>query len=519
MNLSKKTALLIFALLFPSFIITSLIALSFETFRMASGLMFYAYILLLSLFVSVLSSIFFWFVFKRSVINPIEEFNRITKIINSGNLGTKITYSAKNELGELGTNINNIIINLTRNVQSMANSLRGEMEKERELESNLGKLREAQAKDQALLGNLGEGVVAIDQAGKIFLFNKSSTFLTAFTAQEALGKHYKEVLKFEYEKEKDPVPDFISEVLNKQSLRFDDLKQTQKDLPHIQLVTKWGTKVPVTQSTTMITDANQRNYGVIVVLRNITKERQLDRLKDEFVSIASHELRTPMTAIKGLISMIFEGDYGTLNPELKEPLSDIATSTQRLIELVNDMLDVSRIEGGRIKYTLENVKAASIINEVLELMHPVAVQKGVELRFSQANAQEAILADANKVKQILSNLIGNSMKFTDKGFIEVRFVTHGDLLIISVRDTGIGIKPEDAKKLFSKFQQVTSSQLGRPVGTGLGLYISREFAKKMGGDLWIANSVEGVGSVFSLSVPISGSELAKTVEHNIMVTA
>lgn len=487
---------------------TSLIALSFETFRMASGLMFYMLIILLSLFVSILSSLFFWLIFRSSVIKPIQEFNRITKIINSGNLGTKITYSAKNELGELGANINNIIINLTRNVQSMANSLRGEMEKEKELERNLSMLREAQAKDQALLGNLGEGVVAIDHEGKIFLFNKAATFLTGFTAVEVLGKNYKEILRFEYEKEKESVADFIAQTLN---------KQTQKDLPRIQILTKWGSKVPVTQSTTLITDKNQKNYGVIVVLRNITRERQLDKLKDEFVSIASHELRTPMTAIKGLISMIFEGDYGPVSQDMKEPLADIASSTQRLIELVNDMLDVSRIEGGRIKYQLQNIRVADLIKEILELMHPVAVHKKLELRFDQANGTEVIQADPNKVKQILSNLIGNSMKFTDKGFVEIRYVAHGELMIISVRDTGIGIKPEDAKKLFSKFQQVTSSQLGRPVGTGLGLYISREFAKKMGGDLWIANSVEGVGSVFSLSVPISGSELAKTVEHNIMV--
>ena len=251
----------------------------------------------------------------------------------------------------------------------------------------------------------------------------------------------------------------------------------------------------------------------------MTKERQLDKLKDEFVSIASHELRTPMTAIKGLISMIFEGDYGKIDPQMKEPLSDIASSTQRLIELVNDMLDVSRLEGGRIKYALANIKIADVVKEVLELMHPIAVQKRVELRFDQIHSPEQVQIDENKVKQILSNLIGNSMKFTDKGFIEVRFVVHDQQLILSVRDTGIGIKPEDQKKLFSKFQQVTSSQLGRPVGTGLGLYISREFAKKMGGDLWIANSLVGVGSVFSFSVPLSGTTLAKRVEADVMKSA
>lgn len=508
MNLSKKTALIIFGLLFPAFFLTFIIVIKLDTFGLQSReQVFFPELIFLSLSISAIVSICLWWAFRAWVIHPIKEFNRIAKIINSGNLGTKVVHLSHDELGELATNFNDIISNLTRNVQSMANSLRDEKEKERELAANYAKLEEAQAKDEALLGNLGEGVVAIDQAGKVFLFNKAAIGLTGFSSQEALGKNYLEVLRFEFEKEKQPVPDFIYATLNGLNL---------KELPHIQVITKWAQRIPVTHSTTLITDGNGQNYGVIVVLRNITRERQLDKLKDEFVSIASHELRTPMTAIKGLISMIFEGDYGVLNPEIKEPLSDIAVSTQRLIELVNDMLDVSRIEGGRIKYALATLKAADLIKEVLGLMHPVASQKGIQFRFEQSDGGEIVQADPNKVKQILANLIGNSLKFTDKGFIEIRYVIHDQLLIISVRDTGIGIRPEDQKKLFSKFQQVTSSQLGRPIGTGLGLYISREFAKKMGGDLWIANSLVGIGSVFSLSLPLSGTELAKQVEHSIM---
>lgn len=507
MNLSKKTALIIFGLLFPAFFVTFIIVIKLDTFGLQGReQVFFQELIFLSLAISLIVSVCLWWAFRAWVIHPIKEFNRIAKIINSGNLGTKVVHVSQDELGELANNINNIISNLTRNVQSMANSLRDEKEKERELASNYAQLEQAQAKDEALLRNLGEGVVAIDERGVVFLFNTASQALTGFSAAEALGKHYTQVLKFEFEKEKGTVPDFIYAVLNRMSL---------KELPHIQIVTKWGQRVPVVHSTTLITDVNRRNYGVIVVLRNISKERQLDKLKDEFVSIASHELRTPMTAIKGLISMIFEGDYGLINPQLAEPLSDISASTQRLIELVNDMLDVSRLEGGRIKYVLSNIKIADLINEMVQLMRPVAIQKHIELRFGQGQGQEVVQVDPNKVKQILSNLVGNSMKFTDKGFIEVRYVVHNDYLVISVRDSGIGIKAEDQKKLFGKFTQVTSSQLGRPVGTGLGLYISREFAKKMGGDLWVAYSAPGVGSVFSLSVPLANTQLAKTVEHNI----
>jgi len=506
MNLSKKTGLLIFAIVFPSIVLTFYGVLKLKDLGFSSSaIIFLIEWVGVSFLVSALISFILWKIFSAYVIEPIREFNRITKIINSGNLGTKVIYKGQDELGELAANINNIIMNLTRNVQSMANSLRREKEKEKDLENNLLILGEAQAKDQALLSSLGEGVVAVDGVGRIFLFNKAAAVLTGFAENEAIGKDYKQILFFEFEKEKVAVPDFISSALNKQSIN---------DPRRIQIVTKDGARVPITQLTTVISDSTGRNYGVIVVLRNILRERQLDKLKDEFVSIASHELRTPMTAIKGLISMIFEGDYGIVPPQLKEPLSDVSDSTQRLIELVNDMLDVSRIEAGRVKYQLENIQIADLINEILEFMHPIAVQKHLVLKFIPGNGNQ-VQADPNKIKQIISNLISNSIKFTDHGSIELRYVIHDQLLIISVRDTGMGIRTEDQKKLFTKFQQVTSSQFGRPVGTGLGLYISREFAKKMGGDLWIANSQVGVGSVFSLSIPLAGSELARRVAYDI----
>lgn len=510
MSLSKKTALIIFSLLFLVFLASFIFLTKLDNISPGESLLdltSFPGLIILSLLISLTISIFLWELFSVSVIRPIKEFNQISKIITSGNLGTRIVHTGKDEIGELALNINSIINVLTQSVQTMANALRDEKEKEKLLVANYAKLEQSQAKDEALLRNLGEGVVAIDQNGQIFLFNNAASELTGFGASEVLGKKYNQILRFKFEKEKGPVPDFISALLNKTVL---------KDIPHIQIITKWGQTVPVTQSTTLITDTNSRNYGVIVVLRNITRERQLDKLKDEFVSIASHELRTPMTAIKGLISMIFEGDYGVINPQMKEPMSDIASSTQRLIELVNDMLDVSRIEGGRIKYVLSDFKISPLIKEIIELMHPLAFQKGLQLRFSQSDGPEIVQADPDKIRQILSNLIGNALKFTDKGFAEIRYVIHGEYLIISVRDTGIGIKVENQKMLFNKFAQVTSSQLGRPVGTGLGLYISREFAKKMGGNLWIANSLEGTGSVFSLSVPLSNTQLAKQVTRNII---
>lgn len=509
MKLSKKTLLIIIGFLAPAFFISSLLIINLYILISARWNEVEIFLLLMgvALLFSVPVSISLWLAFSAAVIHPLKEFNRISKIIVSGNLGMRVIHNSEDELGELAGNINSIINNLTKGVQGMANALRDEKEKEKQLSLNYQELNKAKAKDDALLGSIGEAVIAIDQSRKIILFNKTAERLTGYTATEAMGHNFADILKFEPEKNGEKVPDFISSALNG---AFDET------IMHIVFVQKNGQKIPIIQVTSPIINQDRQISGAIVVLKDITRERQVDKMKDEFISVASHELRTPMTAIKGLISMIFEGDYGQINPQLKEPLSDIASSTERLINLVNDMLDVSRIESGRAKYSLTEVNIADLVQEIISLLTPIASQKQIQLRFNGQNAR-VIQADANKVKQILSNLIGNSLKFTDRGFIEVILTIHDQLLLVSVRDTGMGIKPEDQKKLFSKFQQITDAQAGRPVGTGLGLYISREFARKMGGDLWISFSAPAQGSVFTLSVPLANTELAKQISRTIML--
>lgn len=508
----KKTVLIIFFTisftLFSIFLGILYLSSNFLSKPQYSNFPVSPYIILgtIALAAAAVVSLYLWFLFSYLIIKPIKHFSEITKKIAAGNLGTKISYSGNDEFGKLAININTIINNLSQGLQSLANSLEGEIQKEKELALNFVELKKAKAKDDALLGSIGEGVIAINNEKKIILFNRSVSLLTNFLPTEAIGNYYSRILKFEYEAGRETVPDFISAGLGGLFLNISG---------HLVLVSRNGKKIPVAHILTPIVDQNKQIIGVMVVLKDITNERQLENLKDEFVSIASHELRTPMTAIKGLISMIFEGDYGEIYPGLKEPLSDIASSTNRLIQLVNDMLDVSRIQGGRVKYVLSEIKIADLIQEIINLMKPLATQKGIELRFNQ-NKEETIYADINKVKQILSNLIGNALKFTDKGFIEIIYHSQNTSLLISVRDTGMGIMPEDQKKLFSKFQQITSAQMGRPVGSGLGLYISREFARKMGGDLWVSFSTPDQGSVFSFSVPLANTQLAKIAEDNIM---
>ncbi|MDO8269751.1 MAG: sensor histidine kinase [Candidatus Levybacteria bacterium] len=242
--------------------------------------------------------------------------------------------------------------------------------------------------------------------------------------------------------------------------------------------------------------------------------KQLDKMKDEFVSLASHELRTPMTSIAGFVDMMREGRYGTVTKELLEPLGYVAESTDRLIRLVNDLLNVSRIEAGRMKFTLTQVDLGKVATKVVTGLGPIAEKKHLTL-VSEVKEAINVQADSEKVEEILHNLIGNSLKFTDTGGITVTVERDSDFGVIEVVDTGIGISAEERIKLFGKFEQVESDGAARPSGTGLGLYLSRQMAQKMGGDVILAESKRNAGSKFALKLPIVDSTSAKQASKQL----
>ena len=496
MKLSKKLAVIIFSGVFLAVLASSFIFTIFDQL--------WVRILAPPIIIGITSFVL-WKIIANLTVSKIVYFDGMTQKIAAGNLGTKIDVAGKDELSLLGNNINSLVKNLASAYQSMANSLGGEIKKSRELTQSLKQIEREKARLETLLSSINDGVIGVDRSGKIMLFNSAASGLTGFSSPEAIGASYRQVLRFFHEKDNSPAPDFIWEALSGGQIKRND---------QLVILPKNNQAIPVSQSIGMITDQFRNVLGGVVVIRNVTNQRQLDHMKDEFVSVASHELRTPMTAIKGLISMIFEGDFGVINPELKDPLKDIATSTERLIELVNDMLDVSRIESGRLKFTISEAPLTVVIEEITSLLASLASEKSVKLQVLYTG-HDVIKADLNKVKEILNNLVGNSLKFTDSGSISISAELKGDLMQVSVTDTGLGISPGDQKKLFNKFSQISTTELGRPKGTGLGLYISREFARKMGGDLWISRSELGKGSSFTFTVPRSGTHLAEVLQQQV----
>jgi signal transduction histidine kinase len=237
--------------------------------------------------------------------------------------------------------------------------------------------------------------------------------------------------------------------------------------------------------------------------------KTLDKLKDEFVSLASHELRTPMSAIKSYLWLILSErqDLGKLSDKQKEYISRVYQSADRLTLLVNDMLDVSRIESGRMSITQKPADIVQLAQDAIADVLPNAQNAGVTLSIEPlTNPLPLVSLDTNKIKEVFINLIGNSLKFTPQdGKITISFEQQDSMILTHVHDTGTGIKPEDMSRLFQKFGMIEDNYLAMPAsqGTGLGLYITKSIVELHGGKISVFSEGQGKGTTFSFSLPIA----------------
>lgn len=243
--------------------------------------------------------------------------------------------------------------------------------------------------------------------------------------------------------------------------------------------------------------------GVINVLQDITEAKAAERSRDEFFSIASHELRTPLTAIRGNTSMIQDYFADQLkDPSLKEMIGDIHDSSVRLITIVNDFLNTSRLEQGKIDFKIEPVDPADLVHEVIKELQ--AGDTGAKVPFeSNLKTVPDVLADHDRLKEVLINLVGNAVKFTDAGSITIGLALDGKNVKLSVTDTGKGIPVGSQGLLFHKFQQASNNILTRDAtrSTGLGLYISKLLMTGMGGEIFLEKSAAGKGATFTVLIP------------------
>jgi len=363
---------------------------------------------------------------------------------------------------------------------------------ERKVRDRTRELSEEQAKLASSIDSLSQGLIMVDKEDHMILKNSAAGKVLGYTH----GRRWS-------------LDDLALEIKDSANL-FGNIKKVRtKGDPVTLNDVKFGSRVLRLSLTPVKSD--HRIIGVVLLIEDITEAKILERSREEFFSIASHELRTPLTAIRGNAAMIQQYFKEALKDhDLRGMVSDIHDSSVRLIEIVNDFLDASRLEQGRMKFTMDQFNVSDIIEKVTYELAAVSREKKIYLHVDdkiKAKKLPLIYADPDRVKQVLYNLIGNAMKFVEKGGVSVATEVNDEKthLIIRIIDTGPGMSEEAQRLLFHKFQQAGRSIITRDSarGTGLGLYISKLLVEHMGGHVQLERSEIGKGSTFSFTLPLA----------------
>ncbi len=404
------------------------------------------------------------------------------------------------------------IVGMTVDISSRKEAEDQLKERTHELEVNqkhmiklLSDLEDEKNKVTAIVTSIGEGVFVTDVKGTITLMNREAEKLVGYTMNEAIGKDYSQIFKFALEDGTD-YPSVIKNVM--------ETGQVQQSSQDVLLINKNGSKIPVTDSAAPIKNERGETFGCVVVLRDVTEEREINRIKTEFVSVASHELRTPLSTINWYIELVLT-ESGPLSEEQRNYLQEAYIGGQNMVKLVNSLLNVARIESNTFMVEPAPVNVVEIVQEVLNELKPRIEDK--HLHVTVDNQQiPVILLDPNLTNIIIHNLVVNAIKYTlANGSIAIslkivkqkEFVTNyqvdTDSLLIQISDTGMGIPKNQQSKIFTKMFRADNVRKADTEGTGLGLYMIKSLIERNNGKIWFA-SEENKGTTFFVVLPLSG---------------
>lgn len=372
-------------------------------------------------------------------------------------------------------------------------------------------LSEVATKSEIVINAIGDGVIAVDGQGVIQLINPAAQEILGWGKQDAMMLNYKSILKMtnEANKELGPSEDPILQVLN---------TNQQARGNKIVALTQSGKKVGISLVVSPIGDPGA---GAIAVFRDTTKERAEEREQAEFISTASHEMRTPVASIEGYLGLAMNPNTATVDQRAHDFIQKAHEAAQHLGRLFQDLLDVSKSEDGRMTNIPKVVDLVPFAETIVQGLQVKATQKGLTLTFlptqGGTSAQRKIMPvyfvnqDNDHIREILNNLVENAIKYTPKGSVVVDVTGTEDHVVISVKDSGLGIPSEDVSHLFQKFYRVENMDRQEIGGTGLGLYLSRRLAEAMQGRLWV-ESVYQQGSTFYLELPRISSMEAEALK-------
>lgn len=410
------------------------------------------------------------YVLSRWFTRPIRHFTRSATEIARGNFNERVAIESHDEIGRLGKIFN-----------YMATELR------RLHEMNLNKIINEKNKTETIIKNIGDGVIVTDAQNRILMMNAAMEAWFGITEKQSLN-----------------VP-LESRISNHQLLTF--IREVQSDSkqrpPSMEIVIKsprtWKDIFLQARAARVISEKGEL-IGIVTILRDITREKEIDRMKTELVSMVAHELRSPLTSISGFSELLLDPH---LNREQSEEYATIILKeASRLSDLINKFLDISKIEAGRSQIKKESMQLREVIDKVLDVSLHQAEKKGIVLTVKVAPNLPLVFGDRNMLEQVVLNLFSNAVKYSpENSAIEIRIKERDGDVLVEIEDSGYGISEKSLPRIFDKFYRVTDNDKVREIsGTGLGLALVKEVVEIHNGTVSVKSKLQE-GSTFSFTIP------------------
>ncbi|SCY02767.1 ATP-binding protein [Alkaliphilus peptidifermentans] len=409
---------------------------------------------------------------SNKMIKPI--YNLIEKIkgITEGDYSQQLDIDSSDEIGELAREFNT----MTRKLESYE-------------VLNIKKLMKEKQKAEAIVESISDGIIVTDENNKILLVNRAAEKGLGIREKEVLNRHFLETIK------REEIFQMIDEVKNSE-----DIKSYKKYI-NITVTTDEKTR-HYRINVRPIMDKDGDNVGVVTLMQDITKLKEIDDMKSDFVSTVSHEFRTPLTSISMAAGLLLDKTSGEINENQAELLEAIIEDNERLKNLVSDLLDLSKFESGKVTMDIELQDINEMIEYAVKQFRQRAKDRNISLEIDVKENMPKVNADFNKISWVLTNLVGNALRYTPRdgsGKIVIKAKETANKILVSVADNGKGIAEEYQERIFSKFIQVKDDNGDEKGGTGLGLAISKEIINAHGGEIWVDSKL-GDGSIFYFSL-------------------
>ena len=421
--------------------------------------------------ISCLVVILIALVFSRRIVTPIMQVASAARAIGHGEFDQEIPVTSSSEVGILAGEFNSMRWNLKNAVE---------------------KLTKEEKKMTAIVNSLAEGLILVDSNNRVLHINPAAKYLLNVST-DGIGKDFTQIIQNE-------------ELIN---IFKENQRQISLNKPVISEVTLVHNdeKLVLRIISSPFLDENGFALGTVYLFDDITREKEIDQMKSDFISLVSHELRTPLTSIIGFVSFILDGKAGPINDKQRNSLARVQRQSKRLAALISDLLDISRIESGRIQMRETPISLLEIATQRIEEIRPQADEKSIQLKFIAPESIPEIIGDEERMGQVFTNLIGNAIKFTpNNGEVVVKLKVDGNLLHVEVIDTGPGIPVEERPKVFDKFYQLSDIHTRQQGGSGLGLSITKSIIEAHGGTLWIDDGDRGKGSNFQFVLSLVGKD-------------